>query len=251
MITEFSETQFSFGITRELEDDIVWRSLGYAKFPTLREEAELGYDVSFDHGIHAIFLQYKVPKYLKRSNAKQWEVFQKPYYRFHIYKRSISNQHQKLYELSLRHPKTYYCSPGFHSFDDYYKYRSSSSISQHSIFIPVRGLGAIRDNERHFIAYNINPNVFYMFSEPKEVKGIRGYKELLYSDQRYDSLKALTNFIYKSFSEEKKFNDFESKKLVKSNNNNNRLYIPKDLELIGEYLMTEYNVELLVVKSRA
>ena len=249
MKTEFSETQFAYGVTREIEDNIIWSNVGVPRFPTLRDEAELGYDVSFDRGIYPIFLQYKVPKFLSRGNAKHWEIFNRPFYRFNIYGNKISNQHQRLYELSMVHEKTYYCSPAFHTYDEYCEYHRNRKIAENSIFVPLSSIGEILDNQDHTVIYNINPNEYYFCSKAKKINAYRGKEILLKpSVEKYPSIGVLSKKLYSELISLKEFDEFV---LSKSRNNilfeqNWNIY----LKMIGEFLMVKYNVELLVIQDR-
>lgn len=73
MKPSFSELQFAYGITREIEDGLVWGQVGIPTFPNLNQEANLGFDVAFNTNVPAIpiFLQYKVPVKLTRKNATE------------------------------------------------------------------------------------------------------------------------------------------------------------------------------------
>lgn len=84
-------------------------------FPTLNQEANLGFDVAFNTNVPTIlvFLQYKVSVKLIRKNATDWDMFNNEYYRFKIYPESKSNQHNLLMNLAGLGHSVYYCAPAF------------------------------------------------------------------------------------------------------------------------------------------
>jgi hypothetical protein len=61
---EFSEFQFAYSVTRELEHRIFPASTWVPHFPTQNQEGERGYDLNFSDGVSSLFLQYKRSKKL-------------------------------------------------------------------------------------------------------------------------------------------------------------------------------------------
>lgn len=68
----FSELQFAYGCTREIEDGCFFAGIGVPYFPSLVEEAKKGYDVKFPTLLAPIFLQYKVADEMVRQSAGEW-----------------------------------------------------------------------------------------------------------------------------------------------------------------------------------
>lgn len=60
----FSELQFAYGCTSEIEDGCLFAGIGVPYFPSLVDEAKKGYDVKIPTLLVSNFLQYKELVYL-------------------------------------------------------------------------------------------------------------------------------------------------------------------------------------------
>lgn len=85
MHSTFSEFSYGFALVHEVTNQ-AGKGLGAAPmFPYLRaEEGPGGYDVALDHPGNPLFIEFKLCEILTRSNAAQWHLFEKAYYRFWI-----------------------------------------------------------------------------------------------------------------------------------------------------------------------
>lgn len=161
MKCEFSETQFVFGIMKELADR--WWTTGRGwkapNFPTQRQEKELGYDVKIKGAVRTLFFQFKVPEKKITSKGKYWTIFGGSYYEFQIWPDDTTHQHNELVTLANSDPrdKVYYCSPGFHTNDEFEENYSQKTISKKSIYVPCKTLPKISGNAKHSISYTIEP----------------------------------------------------------------------------------------------
>jgi hypothetical protein len=177
--TDFGEFQFGYSCTRELENGGKWLpALGMPHIPTQNEE---GTYLPFDVAIGAFFLQYKVPEFLTRPNAREWGQLTPPgnYFRISIYPRSLSPQHNLMREFAKDKINVYYCTPGFSSYTEYSSHHLQQRIAERSAFIPVDQLPSNRGTDRHSVIYRIKPLQFMWCSEDGiPVKGIFGAREL-------------------------------------------------------------------------
>ena len=108
-------------------------------FPSLREEAKLGYDVKLSYPGYPIFLQFKLSDWLSRNPAKYFGYYDRPYYRIPITRRAHSRQHNLLKGLADGGEQhVYYVAPQFHTIEEFDDAYSSSSIMQKSRWMPLR-----------------------------------------------------------------------------------------------------------------
>lgn len=193
MKCQFSESQYCLGLGRELLE-VLSPSVGWGPpyLPTQRDEANSGFDFSLQGPIKTLFIQFKVPEKLTRSNAKYWNHFNGPYYRTKIMKETDSNQHNLLVRLAEDDVRNnvIYSSPIFHKQSEFTNYYSSNTIMENSVAIDCRGLSEISGDTQHYFAYNVNPDRCYMFSKPKEIEGqiIKKYILKAQESEPYDDV---------------------------------------------------------------
>ncbi|WXJ89181.1 hypothetical protein MTKAM_07530 [Moorella thermoacetica] len=179
MRAEFSEFQYAYGCTRELEDGTSFiNPLGIPFFPTQVEEATRGYDVLFRGAVAPVFIQYKLAEYISNRRGKEWPYFRRPYFRFGIYPNSRSGQHNLLVDLSAEEPFVFYCAPTFIYRYSYLRAYIDRKITLKSVFVPCKGLPYINDTERHYIVYSLNSTKGYWCSEPQIINLIHGWENL-------------------------------------------------------------------------
>lgn len=166
---EFSEFQFGYGLTREL-DNGRWplTPTGVPFFPTQPQEDDLGFDMGVSAGIWTLFIQFKRAKKLTRSNARQWDSYRGEYFRFPV---EVSDdpgepdQHGTLVELGRRFPHTYYLAPEFITWRDYERYARRERINRNAAFLRCGSAPAPYDGERHHICYRSQDSVGLFFSD--------------------------------------------------------------------------------------
>jgi hypothetical protein len=177
MRAEFSELQYAYACTRELEDG-TWLipPFGLPYFPSLYEEGTGdGYDVAFREGMVApVFLQFKVPEALTKSTANEWHLFNAPYFRFEIYPASRSPQHNRLVDLSMSEPFTFYCAPAFFRYNNYRELHIKRKIVENSAFFPCAYLPKNSGDDVHHIVFSMTSCSAYWCSEPQEIKLLSG-----------------------------------------------------------------------------
>lgn len=182
---EFSEFQYAYGLTSELDASHgPIRLLKAPFFPTQPEEAHVPADVSGrladDRvGIAPLFLQYKRSERLTTAGANEWDHYGREYYRFYIYPRDRSHQHNRLVELASRMPLTYYVAPGFVDLSEYQRLAERNELGENSIFIDCGSLSRINDERKHAMTYTLSPRQTLMLSEPEEGRSIKGFISLL------------------------------------------------------------------------
>jgi hypothetical protein len=167
MRPSFSELQYSYSVTKEIEDKMLPISLGVPYFPSLREEYRKGYDVLFNTSVAPIYLQYKVSDFMQTKRANHWDLFNDKYYKFDIYHPSKSPQHNLLKDLSKINTHVYYCASAIFKYEDFTRFHLSKQICRNSVFINFNQLPIIFD--KHTIIFNKSKTKGYFCSEPKEI----------------------------------------------------------------------------------
>jgi len=179
MRSELSEFSYGFAVTAELRDRLRPFIVTAPIFPTLVQEAELGWDAKVPLRGLALFLQFKLAEALVRENAREWSYFGGPYYRFPLHRRLRSNQHNRLKALAATEPSVFYIAPRFHSLLEFHSNYIRESVATDSAWIPVSNLPAIRDNDQHCIAFRTGVDAQFFSPERKPVEGSIGGEEWL------------------------------------------------------------------------
>jgi hypothetical protein len=169
MRSELSEFSYGFAITAELRD-LFWPWVVEAPvFPTLRNEARLGWDVSFPVVGRSIFLQFKVAEAMTRRSAAEWNDYLAPYYRFPLHRLSRSNQHNLLRTLALTEPFVFYVGPRFYRLPEFNGYYRGATVANESAWIPLLSLPTISDDLQHHITYRTGLDVRFASPEAEPI----------------------------------------------------------------------------------
>lgn len=145
--SEFSETQFVMGYTRELFNSFMYPIPYYfiMHAPSTKLEKESGSDLILRHYAskfyrYSEFYQFKRSKYFNRevfSDLKGKTVIDtsaNPKYGFNIYNSRGTKQFNTLQKLSKKQRfRVYYCAPAFHTTKEYNQYFRAQSILNNSV----------------------------------------------------------------------------------------------------------------------
>jgi len=178
MEAAFSELQYAYSCTRELENRLGSSCSCAPYFPTLIEEAKFGFDVAIGSLYAPVFLQYKVADYMIRKSARNWKEFSSSFFRFSVYPATKSPQHNRLKSLSTVFPFVYYCSSAFVDYDQFDSFHTHGQIVDNSVFINLCTIPKNSGNAEHDIIFQTAPWRYRWCSDPIEVKGINGWDEL-------------------------------------------------------------------------
>ena len=200
MDAQFSEFQFAYSITGEIEDRIVFSNLkmGIPVRSSLREEEEGEYDQTYTGKVAAVFLQYKLPEYMIRSNAREWEEMgEQEYYRFQIYPEDQSPQHSYLRSIAEKDPrnKVFYCAPAFVKYSDYELLHSIRNVAEHSVFVNCGNLAKVEGNKKQNICYQIYPQRMVTQLQTKELEIIQGWHRVLGEENESASYENIGEFV--------------------------------------------------------
>jgi hypothetical protein len=181
MHSELSEFSYGFAITAELRDFFWPRVVEPPVFPTLRQEARLGWDVRFPVVGRSLFLQFKIADALTRSSASEWSDYNAPYYRFRLHRLSRSDQHNRLLSLARTEPFVFYVAPRFHRLDEFTEQYRRVAVCNESAWIMLSSLPQINDDLQHHITYRTGSDVRFSSPESRKVaktfdgEGVRRY----------------------------------------------------------------------------
>lgn len=174
MKSEFSEFSYGYAIVDEL---LNWRGIGlrtFPFFPSLREEAKLGYDVRLDRPGAPIFLQFKLSDGMERNTAAEIQKhalpLTLPIYRMHLIRADRSKQHSLLVSLNRRQRYVYYVAPRFHRGNEFGRHYLSHDVVDNSIFISPRDIGKIHDKRNHMVSFGKTGRTAWFQSKPKAIE---------------------------------------------------------------------------------
>ncbi len=163
VLCDFSEFTYGFAFTHEATKVVESLLPGPPTLPNLYDEGLLGYDMRMD-GLHGwtLFVQFKIPEVLTRSNASEWQRWGSKYFRFAT--RTQSDQHDRLLELeqeSVFHA-VFYASPCFVDTASLSAAFSASMIDERSLKIRPSEIGP----GAHVVSF-IATGEYEVHSEPR------------------------------------------------------------------------------------
>ncbi len=185
--SEFSETQFVIGYTRELFNSFAYVFPYYyiIHAPSTKLEKESGSDLILKHYADRYyrfseFYQFKRSKYFNRevfSDLKGKAVIDtsaNPKYGFNIYNSKNTQQFNTLQKLAKkRRYRVYYCAPAFHTTPEYNQHFRAETILNNSVVFnfsqPLLQSAIIPLGSNHKIIFD--KTVSHICSDPIEIEG--------------------------------------------------------------------------------
>jgi hypothetical protein len=176
MTPTLSEFSYGFALTHELiglaDEDLQVAPI----FPSLIEEGKAGggYDVNLNWPGFPLFLQFKRSDCMVSGRAKELQAgynLNLPFYRLKITERSRSDQHDMLLELDDGNNQVFYAAPLFHEVKELNEAYLAAQVGIRSFYIRPSDIGKLDDDSHHVAFDGVRS---YVFSEPREVTGIRG-----------------------------------------------------------------------------
>jgi hypothetical protein len=172
MKSGFSEFSYGYALTEDYVRNLPAPLSAAPVFPSLIEEATVGWDLRLETPGTAVMLQFKISDYLKNRSAKQYDVFEQPYYRFKIWRSTRSDQHQRLLDLDFAGNDVNYVAPAFYTAAQFNRAYLGRAVVQRSIFVRPSAIGQL-DDEQHYLAYGRPTGGFwsaYVCSKPSKVE---------------------------------------------------------------------------------
>src|ERR1017187_609919 len=166
-------TEFSFGYA--LTDSIMRSGLPATPtapvFLSLIAEGSSGggYDVKIPLYPVPIFLQFKIPQFVRRRSFKMPRGFNKPYLRMHL-RTKRPNQHRLLLDLEASGKLVAYATPDFWRTGDLDKYFTAQEVHLKTRYFAPSEIGPLDDNP-HQVAYCMGNPTAWLFSEPHKLDG--------------------------------------------------------------------------------
>jgi hypothetical protein len=168
-VTGLSEFTFGFAFLFE-QTKRDWAGLRAAPIlPSLRREADDGWDAHLPSRGTDYYYQFKLSDYLSRGNAKyiRDRTYNAPYYRISLHARDMNAQHRRLRVHSATHVHTYYVAPEFQFLDDFNESFLAEQITENSRLIPVADCDDINDGDQHYLTFCAGDPTWRQHSEPK------------------------------------------------------------------------------------
>jgi hypothetical protein len=172
---QFSEFSYGYCLT---EDLIVGQGTPLTAapvFPSLVEEGQpgVGYDVRFDKPGTPLFLQFKLVHQMVRGNANEAQKghFHPPFYRMHLRRRLISDQHQSLLLLEQVGNDVFYVAPGFHTTNQLNTADAGRQVWDRSFRIKPSSIGPLPDDKAHHVTFQEPIGAWRFYSEEPSKEG--------------------------------------------------------------------------------
>lgn len=175
----FSEFSYGFALTHELVNRFRTTVLGAPILPSLIDEGRAGgFDVGLPTSGWTAFLQFKSAQLMKRSTAKHWDEYGHGYFRFPIRPATYSDQHRLLLELADQAGFAHfvaYVAPAFHEINELNAFFLNERVAENSVWIPVRSIGDILDNDEHWVIFDSAADTPRLRSDwQRTVEGVKG-----------------------------------------------------------------------------
>jgi hypothetical protein len=167
MKTGISEFSYGFAFTNNFLSSY-GPTLKAPHFPSLIDEAKLGYDVRLDWPGEVLIFQFKVPVFLG-SKAKQHSLFGQSYFRYSLHQ--LGKQHNVLFGVANEIKDcVFYASPDLVNVQEFHSEYTNENITNRSVFIDPLDIGRIADAKPHTISYSKNCSHAYFCSEPRRIR---------------------------------------------------------------------------------
>ncbi len=162
-----SEFSFGYALTEELASGAFGTVVGAPIFPSLIQEGQAGggYDLQLPLAGTPLFLQFKLSDRMVYRSANEWHLFNRAYYRMHLRPARHSDQHQLLLTLEASGEEVYYVAPYFHTTEELNVYYAGATVSDNSIWFQPSTIGALPDDDDHYVAFERNVPIAYFCSK--------------------------------------------------------------------------------------
>jgi hypothetical protein len=170
MDSHISEFSYGYALTSELIALFSLKPVGAPEFATQSAEGKKGggWDVKLP-GV-PVYLQFKRAARMVRRSAQEAGVFKSlPFFRMYLHRRDQSDQHQLLLDLESEGNIVAYTAPGFSKPDELNEAYSSDRVAARSIFVRPSVIGPLVDDDRHWVAFQTDPQVAVRCSEPRPI----------------------------------------------------------------------------------
>lgn len=183
MEPQISEFSYGFALTHEIINATKSRTVAPI-FPSLYRESLVGYDVQINLGAPFVplFLQFKLSHCMIRNTAYEISRYNfpvtTPFYRFNLYSRVKSHQHDLLCQLDQFDELVFYAAPIFSTLEQFNSLYASRRILDRTRFVSPMSIGPFRDNDDHSIAFNDKSGLYFCSEEPRQIEGRKTIAEL-------------------------------------------------------------------------
>ncbi len=169
---DISEFSFGFAVVHELINLFPDGLVGAPMFPSLRKEAELGYDAKIPVLWCTMFFQFKIPELVTQRSRSRFRMYSPgtQYLRMSLHPRAENRQHRALKSLAAKYQHTYYVAPDGLQLTLFDASFLGNQVLATLAFIPVASCPSALDRCQHYITWVPNGTTGWFHSKPKEVK---------------------------------------------------------------------------------
>lgn len=172
---QFSEFSYGYCLTEDLIVGQGTTLTAAPVFPSLVEEGQPsgGYDVRLERPGVPLFLQFKLVHQMVTGNANEAirGHFWPPFYRMHLRRRVVSDQHASLVTLEQSGNEVYYVAPGFHTTADLNTNYANRSVWNQSFRLRPAAIGFLPDDRSHHVTFTTPTGAWRFYSEESTVEG--------------------------------------------------------------------------------
>jgi hypothetical protein len=167
----FSEFSYGYAVTEALVANRGSRVMIAPIFPSLIEEAEVGFDVLIKRKGIPLFLQFKLAHQMTRGTAQEARggYFIPPFYRMYLRCSSESNQHALLVALERKGQRVLYTAPAFHLTADLNEAYRRRQVWNRSFQIKPSEIGLLTQGPHH-VSFQ-KPGSWQVFSSESGPRG--------------------------------------------------------------------------------
>jgi hypothetical protein len=168
---QISEFSYGYALTSELMARFGLKALGAPEFATQYAEGKDGGGWDLKLPTIPVYLQFKRSHRMVRRSAKEEKYFPKmPFYRMYLHRRHHSDQHKLLLDLEKKGNLVRYAAPGFTNSSELNDAYSADRVASVSLFVRPSKIGALKDDNSHWVAFQTAPRMAYFCSDPRPVE---------------------------------------------------------------------------------
>ena len=183
-----SEFTFGFAFLREQVNNNSQDMVAAAILPTLRQEADEGWDACLPLRGGEVYYQFKVAEHIVRRNGRfrQDGTHAGPYYQASLHRKHQNAQHNLLWQLSVVKPDTFYVVSEITDVDTFNAAFLHCTVAHCTRLLPLDECIPITDGEQHHITFESRNPAWWLHSlRHKNEHSTRGSDTVrLFSERR-------------------------------------------------------------------
>lgn len=169
MEPDLSEFSYGFALTSELVAKFHLKRAGAPEFATQSAEGKPGGGWDMKLPSVPIYLQFKRSDEMRRRTAREADLFAAlPFYRMHLRRKDVSDQHQLMLDLEAGGKHVFYAAPGFANTDKLSECYTADTVAVCSMFVRPSAIGALKDQHKHHVAFQVGGQSVLLFRTDRD-----------------------------------------------------------------------------------